>query len=125
MQTQDKKSSVSFKDVQITYLMNGVDSVIQMYEKGNASKTTVRRALRQLKNSGQSVEKLEDWVIQQFGSSGRGRTSPNAGETRMYKAQKVNNSGSFLRLPLDVLGVDKGQKLRVRFESDMITVSKK
>lgn len=119
-----KKPNLSFKDVQIRFLMDGVAGVSDAYEDGDASKATVRRALRELKSTGRDVEGLERWVVERFGSTGRGRSSPLPGETRSYKAQQISTGGPFLRLPLDVLGVRKGTAVRVHFNDNEIVVSK-
>ncbi len=125
MEMLDKKSVKSFKDVQISYLMEGLPAIEKMYANGLASKTTLRKALKKLQESGQDVKALEEWVIEQFGASVRGRSSPMAGETRTYRAQQVTGSGPFLRLPLDVLGIQKGELVRVKFGETEVTVSKK
>ena len=118
------KNHASFKDVQIQFLMDGLDGVQDLYEDGKASKATVRRALRELKASGRDTGRLERWVVERFGSTGRGRAAPIIGETRSYKAQQINTGGPFLRLPLDVLGIEKGSSVRVTFKEGQITVSK-
>lgn len=119
-----KKNHASFKDVQIRFLMDGTDGVAGLYENGDVSKATVRRALRELKASGRDTASLERWVVERFGSTGRGRAAPITGETRSYKAQQINTGGPFLRLPLDVLGVEKGGAVRVTFTEDHIVVSR-
>jgi hypothetical protein len=124
MDASKKTNHVSFKDVQIQFLMDGVNGVEGLYERGLASKATVRRALRELKSSGRDTSHLERWVVERFGSTGRGRAAPIIGETRTYKAQQINTGGPFLRLPLDVLGIEKGSTVRVTFGDNAITVSK-
>ena len=121
---REKRSTVSFKDVQIAYLMNGVSAIEGLMKGGRVSKPTVRRALQQLEASGRNVEPLERWVTENLGGSGRGRSPPTSGDTRSYKAQQVKTGGPFLRLPLDVLGVKKAGEIRVRFESGQIIVTK-
>ena len=121
---RERRSAVSFKDVQIAYLMNGVSAIEGLIKGGRASKATVRRALRELGTSGRNVEPLERWVSDNLGGSGRGRSAPSPGETRAYKAQQVKTGGPFLRLPLDVLGVKKAGTIRVRFERDQIVVGR-
>lgn len=121
---KQKNNHASFKDVQIQFLMDGVNGVEGLYERGMASKATVRRALRELKASGRDTSGLERWVVERFGSTGRGRAAPIVGETRTYKAQQINTGGPFLRLPLDVLGIEKGSTVRVTFGDNSITVSK-
>lgn len=122
--SKQKSNHASFKDVQIQFLMDGVNGVEGLYERGMASKATVRRALRELKASGRDTSGLERWVVERFGSTGRGRAAPIVGETRTYKAQQINTGGPFLRLPLDVLGIEKGSTVRVTFGDNSITVSK-
>lgn len=119
-----RRNAVSFKDVQIVYLMDGVAAVEQLLKSGQASRSTVRRALSELKASGKNVTELERWVAVNVGSSGRGRSTPSPGESRSYKAQQVKAGGPFLRLPLDVLGVEKGGVVRVHFGNGEIVVSR-
>ena len=118
-----RRQSVSFKDVQIAYLMDGISAVDSLLAEGRASRTTVRRALTTLKSAGREVKELEDWVIRHIGAPGRGRSAPIVGECRAYKAQQVKNGGPFLRLPLDVLGVQKGSVVTVTFDNGKIVVS--
>jgi hypothetical protein len=122
--TQTRRNTVSFKDVQISYLMDGVRGVQRLVTDGQASKSTVRRALVDLKAGGRDVKELEAWVANHIGAPGRGRSAPVIGETRAYKAQQVKTGGPFLRLPLDVLGVEKGGVVRVRFDDDQIVVER-
>ena len=121
-----EKRNVSFKDVQIAYLMGGVGEIERLVKDGRVSKPSIRRALTELAASGRNVEPLERWVDEQFGAagSGRGRTAASAGDSRTYKAQQIGSGGAFLRLPLEVLGVKKGGTVRVRFERDSIVVSR-
>lgn len=117
------RTLVSFKDVQLAYLMNGISAVQELVDSNKASKSTVRRALKKMQETGRDVSSLERWVAEHVGPIGRGRTAPSAGEMRSYKAQQIKNSGPFLRLPLDALGADKGSSVHVRFENDRIVVS--
>lgn len=120
----NKRPVSSFKDVQIAYLMGGVDAVNDLLKGNKASKSTIRRALRDLQSSGKDVDAFERWVIENVGALGRGRSAPSSGEVRTYKAQQVKAGGPFLRLPLDVLGIQKGGVIRVRFDADQIVVTK-
>lgn len=117
------RTLVSFKDVQLAYLMNGISAVQELVDSKTASKATVRRALKKLQETGRDVSSLERWVAEHVGPIGRGRAAPGPGEIRSYKAQQISNSGPFLRLPLDPLGAKKGSTIRVHFENDRIVVS--
>ncbi len=119
-----RKQNLSFKDIQISYLTGGVSQVESVFNSGKTSKQTVRKALKELSTSGQDVKALEAWVLERFGSNGRGRNAPLKGETRLYKAQQVQTGGPFLRLPLEVLGVKKGEQLKVHFGGEKISVEK-
>ena len=119
-----KRSAVSFKDVQIAYLCSGVSRVEQMYNRHMASANTIKRALLQLKTNGSPVEPLEKWFTENFGSGTRGRVAPKVGQERVYRAQQIKTSGTFLRLPLSALCIDKGEVVAVTFEKDKIVVKK-
>lgn len=119
-----KRTVVSFKDVQIAYLLDGISGVEKLVSNRKSAGAVIRRALRELKQQGRSVDALEAYVGEKFGSGGRGRSMPDVGEERKYKAQQIKTGGAFLRLPLTPLGVKKGGSVRVRFESDRIVVTK-
>jgi len=114
---------VSYKDIQLAFLLEGIKAVERLWATGNVSKATLRRALKKLHDAGENVAELERWVSDSIGPIGRGRAAPQSGETRSYKAQQIKDGGPFLRLPLDSLGIQKGRVLRVTFEDDRIVVS--
>lgn len=119
-----KRTLVSYKDVQLAYLLEGVDAVDRLWRAGNVSKATVRRAVKKLQEANEEVAALERWVVEQVGPIGRGRTAPQPGETRSYRAQQIGGGGPFLRLPLDSLGVKKTDSVRVLFEGERIIVTR-
>jgi hypothetical protein len=119
-----RRSAVSFKDVQIAYLCSGISPVEQMYHRRLASVNTIRRALHHLKTNGSPIEPLEKWFHDNFGAGARGRAAPQAGQERIYRAQQIKTSGTFLRLPLTALSINKGEVVTVRFEKDRIVVKK-
>lgn len=125
MATRKKKRTlVSYKDVQLAYLLDGVAAVEKQWKKGNVSKATIRRAVKKLQEANEDVAELERWVAENIGPIGRGRSAPQPGETRSYKAQQIANGGPFLRLPLDSLGIGKGKIVRVQFDKDRIIVTR-
>lgn len=119
-----KRTVVSFKDVQIAYLLDGISGVEKLVSNRKSAGGVLRRALRELKQQGRSVDALEAYVGERYGSGGRGRSMPGVGEERKYKAQQIKSGGAFLRLPLTPLGIKKGGSVRVRFEADRIVVIK-
>ncbi len=119
-----KRSTLSFKDVQIAYLMSGITSVEKLHKDGKASTATIRRALTHLRTGGREVATLEKWIQDNLGIGVRGRAAPQAGQERVYRAQQIKTSGPFLRLPLSALSINKGEVVTVRFEKDRIVVKK-
>jgi hypothetical protein len=119
-----RRSAVSFKDVQIAYLCSGVSPIEQMYNRRLASVNTIRRALNHLKTNGSPVESFEKWFQDNFGAQARGRSAPKVGQERIYRAQQIKTSNTFLRLPLTALSLSKGDVVMVQFEKDQIVVKK-
>ena len=54
----------------------------------------------------------------QSDGQGRGRVALAKGMTRKYRAQAVQGSDSFIRLPVGVLGAFKGDEVNVTVEDD-------
>src|ERR1044071_5804923 len=67
-----KRTVVSFKDVQIAYLLDGIHGVEKLVAGRKSAGTVIRRALRELKQQGRSVDALESYVGERYGSGGRG-----------------------------------------------------
>jgi hypothetical protein len=56
-------------------------------------------------------------------SSGeRGRPAAKVGDVRGYKVQQVGDSDPFIRLPVSLLGLAKGQTATVTFDNGVIRV---
>lgn len=117
----NKRKLVSFKDIIIKIYTEGVSSL----DKNMASRATFRRAVKSLKASDKAslAADLEAWYIKAFGSLGRGRGAPVNGETRSYRVQQIKGSGPFLRLPLESLGVKKGDRVKVDFDTGLISIA--
>ena len=115
-----KKTIVSFKDIAMHYMMGGLDAVKRLDKKmkdnpandgDGLSSKTLWGALDEMEGSTIDVTELRAYTIENHGepSEGRGRTNPVVGESRTYKAQKLEKGDCFLRLPLGALNVEKGQ----------------
>ena len=119
---KNKRTLVSFKDIQIAYLIEGMD-VVQRLLKGRKNiASLLRRAVKELKAAGKKTDTLDSYIAQNHGPGTRGRSVPSSGQERLYKAQRIHAGGPFLRLPLTPLGTDKGGVVKVRFERDQIIV---
>lgn len=118
------RRALSYKDVQIAYLTDGVSAIERLLTEGRASRTAVRRALDALEQQGSQATALADFVKTHIGQGRRGRSAPLVGQERVYKAQRLGDGATFLRLPLEALGVHKGGVVKVRFDRDRIVVVK-
>ena len=119
-----KRAIVSFKDLQIAYLLDGIAGVEKLVSGRKNAGPILKRALKEMKGQGRNVETLEAYVNSKHSALGRGRSMPNVGEDRRYKAQQIADGGTFLRLPLTPIGVKKGGVVKVRFEADRVIVTK-
>ena len=115
---------LSYKDIQIHYLADGVSAVEKLLNEGRASRAAIRKALDALRQQGAAAATLDDFVKTNIGQGRRGRTAPLVGTDRTYRAQKLATGSPFVRLPLEAIGVKKGGLVTVRFERDRIIVSK-
>lgn len=119
-----RRSSVSYKDIQISYLVGGIDSIGKLYREDHVTKTALRKAVNRLKESGRNIAALEKWAHENLTPGVRGRRAAKPGQERTYRAQQIHDNPPFLRLPLDALEIDKGQALSVLFQKDQIVVRK-
>ena len=115
---------LSYKDIQIAYLADGVGAVEKLLNEEKASRAAVRKALEALRQQGAAAATLDDFVKTHIGAGRRGRSAPLVGTDRTNRAQKLATGSPFVRLPLESLGVKKGGVVTVRFERDRIIVSK-
>jgi hypothetical protein len=123
--TRKRRSTFSFKDVEILYLVEGLSPIIKLHREKKVSPTTIRRAVSALKSVGKVESSLETWVSENLHVGSRGRAAPKIGQERVYRAQQINESGPFLRLPLGALKALKGDALSVVFEKDRIVVKRR
>ena len=119
-----KRTNFTHKDVQLSYLDGGIDSIEKLYQDGKVSVLAIRRACNNLKAKGAKVNSFETWVEKHSQKKIRGRKVSALGIERAYKAQQIHKSGSFLRLPLNALEVNKGQVISATFQKDRIIVKK-
>lgn len=123
--TRKRRSTLSFKDVEILYLVEGLSPIIKLHKEKKVSPATIRRAVTALRSVGKLESTLETWVSENLRVGSRGRAAPRIGQERVYRAQQINDSGPFLRLPLGALRASKGDVLSVSFEKESIVVKKR
>lgn len=112
---------LSYKDVQLTYLCDGIAEVKNKFNGKEISKASLRRAITELNKIGRSSASLTEFADSVLGSGSRGRSAPKVGDVRSYRVQKVKGS-LFIRMPLETLGVDKGDIVNVSFNSGNLNV---
>ena len=116
---------ISNKDLQVAFLVNGIEGVQAMTADNVPAKATLQAAIDSLENLGQEVAPLVAFMetLHPASDGSRGRSAPQNGETRTYKGQVVKDGSPFLRLPLDTLKAMKGEDITVAFENGKIVVT--
>lgn len=122
------RTNISFKDLGMAFLMNGIEGVQKIVELSNVPKATHLKAIAFLKENNKEVSDYETFLNASFNASEpperlhRGRSAPKPGESRIYKTQKIGVGGIFVKIPLEAIGCERGDKVKVDFEGDKISV---
>ena len=123
-----KAGLMNYQAAQVTFLMDGFDTLKQNFADGKVTRPTIKRAAVEFKakgRSGEAFDLLNAWVGDLSVSTGggeRGRKALGAGEERRYKAQSVKNSPTFLRAPLGAIGIKKGEDVVMSVSADGSTL---
>lgn len=122
----NKKARLSYKDVLVIYMRDGVAGVQKLHEQGQVTARVLWRAMKEIP-AGAAAD-LHSFIsahVPMFREGqGRGRSVPVAGEMRKYKVQQLRDGQLFVRLPVEPLeGVSKGSVVRVTFAKDRILAS--
>lgn len=121
---EKQERGMSYKDIQIVFLADGIGKVEKMLNAGLVSKSTLRRAAESFGTQAHA-QTFVDFVKGRVGVAGtgkRGRKPPVKGDARVYKAQRVGDGLLFIRLPVNALVTKKGGEVTVAFEGDRIVV---
>lgn len=105
------------KEVQLELLANGVHSVREWIIAQKVSDYSVKKALRELKKSGRASEDLLcefEGMLREMGILGASG-KPQAGERRAYKVNDSGKGTSYVRLPVDALGLKPGDLADAEF----------
>lgn len=123
---KNQKEKVSYKDVMILLLAEGLSAVEASFKDGTFSRHNLQAAVEHLAVCmPRQSEDLAKFLAQAAPvRPHRGRVAPQTGDERDYKAQQVNDTDPYLRLPLSTLGAKKGDIVRVRFEADRLVVTR-
>jgi hypothetical protein len=118
---------VTSKDLEIAFLIGNLGGISDLVKEAGKTpgKKVFNQALTSLDSKGLETAQLAEFIGELFPASGKGRgkQQPVAGEVRGYSVQRVKNSAPFIRLPLSILGVSRGQEVQVKFNGDHIVVT--
>ena len=118
---------ITSKDLEIAFLIGQVEGINDLVADAGKvpGKKVFTQALNSLDSKGLETAQLAEFITDLFPASGKGRgkQQPVDGETRFYSVQKVKNSAPFIRLPLSIMGVERGQEVAVTFNGKKIVVT--
>ena len=122
-----RKVRVTSQQVAFLMLTEGADGVTRLNDKPGCeiAPATFDGAIDLLASQPQQREALEALRAQILGDDApgeRGRPAAKVGDSRSYKVQQVNDSDPFIRLPVSLLGLAKGQSATVFFDNGVIRV---
>ena len=122
-----RKVRVTSQQVAFLMLTEGADGVTRLNDKPGCeiAPATFDGAIELLATQPQQREALEALRAQILGDDApgeRGRPAAKVGDSRCYKVQQVNDSDPFIRLPVSLLGLVKGQSATVFFDNGVIRV---
>jgi hypothetical protein len=122
-----RKVRVTAQQVAFLMLTEGADSVVALHSKPGCeiAPATFDAAVDLLAGQPQHREALAGLRSELFGDDApgeRGRPAAKIGESRAYKVQQVGESDPFIRLPVSLLGLAKGQTATVTFDNGVIRV---
>jgi hypothetical protein len=114
---------LSYKDVQILFLSDGLAKIEKFYKGGLISSASMKKAAKAFQVS-KTGDTFQDFVEAHVCSidGRRGRRAPATGGQRQYRAQQIGKGGLFIRLPVTTLANSKGDALVVSFDDGVITV---
>lgn len=115
------KKFTTLKDIWEVIAVSKSDAeVFQKLKNLEPSRVIVRNAVEQLTASGRECPALHRYASLQGWDSLRkvnGAAPPKAGDKRTYTVMQVKNSTPFVRVPVNNLGLKKGQHAIVYFET--------
>jgi hypothetical protein len=119
-----RKAIVRAQDVALSFLMGGVAAVEKLHNEKGFTAATLDSAIETMRDGGQNVADLLLLREKKFAKSTgqRGRKAAQIGDSRVYSVQEVGETGAFVRLPVGLLGLAKGDDVRVTFLDGRIVV---
>lgn len=122
-----RKARVTAQDVAMLMLIGGgVPAVAALHERSGIAEKTLDAAVDLLSADTEKAAALAAFRDDAFpGSDGvRGRAPARVGDVRGYRVQEVGETGAFIRLPVALLGLAKGDTASVSFADGRIVVTR-
>lgn len=124
--TPARKKPVTHKDLTLSYMMNGIDSIRPMLNESNNPVDALDKVINTLKQGDQDtadLETLRAYYDDLNGVGQPGRRPVKIGDSREYTVQQQGEEGDlFVRIPLNTLGVQRGQKILASFAENQIKI---
>lgn len=113
----------------MTFLIKGIPGVVALNEDvAGLTEAQIKNALEYLESRGAPTRGLVEWFCNVTGTDLRrgNRKAPAPGERRVYSAiaQSTSPQTAYLKVPLNVLGIQPGSAVAVTFESNRIIVTR-
>jgi hypothetical protein len=121
--TVARKSVVNAKDIIVALMCNGMEGVTSLFNSKGFTVATLDSAIDTLSGTehGSTLASFRDANFAK--SNGvRGRKAAAIGDVRRYSVQEVNDTGVFIKLPVELLGLVKGDDAEVTFCDGRIVV---
>lgn len=119
-----RKAIVSAKDIALALVTGGASKVRDLHNGSGFTAKTLDGAIALFDGTehGDTLAALRGELFAKAGTGTRGRKPATVGATREYTVQEVGETGAFVRLPVGLLGLVKGDKVSVTFDDGVISV---
>jgi hypothetical protein len=122
-----RKVRITSQQVAFMMLTEGTEAIVSLHSKPGCeiAPATFDAAVDLLAGQPQHREALAGLRSDLYGDDApgeRGRPAAKVGESRAYKVQQVGEQDPFIRLPVSLLGLAKGQTATVTFDNGVIRV---
>ena len=110
------------RDVQLRYQDGGETEIKNMIKEGYTI-YILKEAMRKLTMKSPAEGRRMEMLLRKHGviSDTRGPSKPDHGDRRLYSVQRAGTT-NYIRLPVDLLGVDHKQLVEAEFKEDRITI---
>jgi hypothetical protein len=119
-----RKAIVSAKDIALALATGGASKVRDLHNGSGFTAKTLDGAIALFDGTehGNTLTALRGELFATVSNGRRGRPAVAVGASREYTVQEVGETGAFVRLPVGLLGLMKGDKVSVTFDECGITV---